>query len=121
MRVIPTEILDKNARERGHLFRSRESPFWFWAITAAVGVLGGALGYLGVSLCRRQCINPRRLRVIVSGSPEKATTEKLIFPQDLLLERKRDDAFDPRPREGYANALMEFPIAVHSCLNCIWP
>ncbi|CAL8466917.1 g6453 [Coccomyxa elongata] len=52
-------------------------------------------------LSRRKYIDTRRLRVIVSGSPPKATTEKLGIPEDLILERKRDDPFDPRPREGY--------------------
>ncbi len=101
MHIIPIDLLYKSARQRGHLSLSRGSPFWFWAITAAVGVLGGAVGgYLGVSLCRRKDDNKGRLRVIVSGSPQKATTEKLGIPEDLILERKRDDPFDLRPREG---------------------
>jgi hypothetical protein len=75
---------------------------WYWAATAAVGLIGGAVGaYLASSLCKPKESRPNHVRLVVTGGNSKAPDEKLEVLEDVLVDiQNKADPFDPRPRQG---------------------
>lgn len=73
---------------------------WYWALTAAVGIFGGAIGaILARSWYKNGNILPKRLKIIVTGSKLNTPGESIEI-DDVVVDPKKSDAFDPRPRQG---------------------
>ncbi len=74
---------------------------WYWALTAAVGIFGGAVGaVLARSWYKNWKIIPKRLKIIVTGSNLNIPGESIEILDDVVVDPKKPDAFDPRPRKG---------------------
>lgn len=101
MHVTPDGLKFKGGSSKQARLIPEARSIWNWAITAAVGVLGGAVGaYLAARSCNWKKTNPKRVRHIVTGGNSKAPDEKLEVLEVVIDNPKKADPYDPRPRDG---------------------